>query len=781
MKSIYAYLLFFFCYLSFSTQAQTIHQKLYGKVVDKTTRQEVIGVAVWVNTNDKAISCLTDERGNFVLHVPIGRHDVFFKLIGYTPYVAKEIIINSAKEYQLNIALTEETTVLNEIEVTYVSSKDETNNSMAFVSGRKFTVEETSRYAGGFDDPARLASSFAGVAGETGSNGMVVRGNSPKGMLWRVEGVDIPDPNHLSNIIAFGGGSVTALSNHVLDNSDFYTGAFAAEYGNALAGVFDLSLRNGSTDDYAFATQVGINGIDLAAEGPLKKGTDASFLFNYRYSTYALLSPILPPEMGFLGYQDLSFKLNIPTSKNGTLSIWGVGGQDTQHRAAESDSSTRTFEEADVAFKTNILFGGTGINYQHTINKSGYWKTSLSASGNSMFWEEGRLNNENVVEQKEDFENTQWNLALNSYINYQFGKKHTNRTGFTVKQLHYTINMNQADDYGEPMYNFANGTGTSYLLQGYTQSQFNLGNHWTLNAGLHLQYFDINKEISIEPRVGARYQINPWHGITLGYGLHSQIEQLHYYMLPITNNEGTTTYPNNDLGFSKAHHFVVGYDWNISESLRFKSEIFYQHLFNIPVVDGSYFSMQNITNEWYIPFGLENTGTGKNVGIDLTLEQFIKNGFYFLTTASIFDSKYTGGDGIEREAIFNKNYVFNFLAGKEWKVGKKKNNTFSMNGKITFMGGDRKHPLDEEASNVTGEIVYDYQNAYGEQYPSNQILSMSFLYQRNKPTHTSLWTFQIINALGNPEYFGYTMTKEGKIEENTDTLVLPNIAYKIIF
>ncbi|KXX71353.1 hypothetical protein AVL50_07015 [Flammeovirga sp. SJP92] len=777
MKNIL--LLLFFCVTNI--QAQNLIHTVSGKVIDKDTQQPLIGVLVFTQYNDTTTSNTTNIDGQFELKLPMGRYNLQFQMLGYQSFVQEEVAVPNAYGNNISVALQEDETVLNEVEVVYKSSKDEPQNTMAIASGRQFTVEESSRYAGGFDDPARLATAFAGVAGSTGSNGMVIRGNAPKGVLWQVEDLPIPDPSHLSNIVAFGGGSVTALSTYVMDNSDFYTGAFTSDYGNAMAGVFDLSLRTGNAEKRSYQAQLGVNGIDFGAEGPFKKGSDATYLFNYRYSTFALLAPILPEEMGFLGYQDLSFKVNIPTKNGSEWNIWAVGGADRQYRDASRDSTDWTFDDANQSFSTNILFGGSGVSYQVPVNKKGYWKNIVGFTGNSTYWSSSELDNQMVNHTLDDFKNVQYDFSYKTYLHYKFSKKHTNRTGLTITQKHYDINMQQAEQMGDPLETFAVGNGNSLFVQAYTQSKFQLSQKWSMNVGVYGQYFEGTNALSIEPRAALKYQINPWHSLSFSYGLHSQMEALHYYLMP-QNVEGVETYPNQSLDFSKAHHYVLGYNWNINNNLRFKSEIFYQDLFNIPVIEGSYFSMLNLTHQWFVDAPLVNDGTGRNVGLDLTFEQFLKKGYYYTITSSLFDSKYVGGDGVERNSQFNKRYVVNILGGKEWTVGRERNKTLSLNGKFTFMGGDRRHPLKEQETIEQGEIVYDYERAYSEQFPSSKILSVSMLYKIMKPKYTSQWTIQIINALGAPEYYGYSYNqKTGAITDDTDVLILPNIAYKVMF
>lgn len=208
----------------------------------------------------------------FLPNVPVGRHDIEIRCIGYEPAILKEVLVGSSKEVVLDIHLQENLLELKEVTVKPTLNKTEPLNSMAIAGGRMLSVEEASRYAGGMDDPARLVSSFAGVTANVGNNGIVVRGNAPKFLQWRMEDVEIPNPNHFADVTSFGGGGLTALSSQVLGNSDFFTGAFPAEYNNALSGVFDMYLRNGNNTRYEHTALISFLGIEAASEGPFKKG-----------------------------------------------------------------------------------------------------------------------------------------------------------------------------------------------------------------------------------------------------------------------------------------------------------------------------------------------------------------------------------------------------------------------------------------------------------------------------------------------------------------------------
>ncbi|RMF02238.1 MAG: carboxypeptidase-like regulatory domain-containing protein, partial [Bacteroidetes bacterium] len=316
---------------SLSTLAQNapLTQTVKGVVLDQASETPILAANVLLLDSDPVIGTATDVDGSFRLdHVPVGRHSLRISCLGYEDAYVHELEIGSGKEVVLTIGLTEALVSMQEVVVKADRLNGTPNNEMASVSARSFSVEQTKRYAAAVNDPARMAMSFAGVSSQDDQgNQIVIRGNSPRGLLWRMEGVEIPTPNHFSEQGASGGG-ISALSVNVLANSDFLVSAFPAEYGNALSGVFDLKLRNGNNEKREYALQAGLLGLDLAAEGPIGEQGSASYLANYRYSTLGILR-----QMGVLSlgeeestFQDLAFKVHLPSTPQSYWFVWGMGG-----------------------------------------------------------------------------------------------------------------------------------------------------------------------------------------------------------------------------------------------------------------------------------------------------------------------------------------------------------------------------------------------------------------------------------------------------------------------
>ncbi|MEE9462128.1 MAG: carboxypeptidase-like regulatory domain-containing protein [Bacteroidales bacterium] len=277
-------------------QAQVPTQTVRGIVVDRNTGLSLPAATILLKSENYSQGSISDNEGAFrISGVPVGRYTVEARFVGYEPQGITEVLVSSARPVVLEFRLLEAVSEIESVDVRAQVRKDIPLNHMATLSARTFTVEETRRYAGGFDDPGRMAASFAGVAGGSpNDNALSIRGNAPKGVAWRVEGVSVPNPNHFAGMLVEGGGIVSILSAQVLNNSDFYTGAFPAEYGNALSGVFDMNLRAGNNEKRGWGLQIGTLGAEVFGEGPFVKGKKASYLINYRYATTALLKDLIP-------------------------------------------------------------------------------------------------------------------------------------------------------------------------------------------------------------------------------------------------------------------------------------------------------------------------------------------------------------------------------------------------------------------------------------------------------------------------------------------------------
>ena len=769
--------------------SQTFTQTVKGNITDKDSRSPIPGVHVIVLNSDPVIGSVSDTEGNFRINdIPVGRCNLKLTSIGYNDYYISNLEISSGKEISLVIEMEESVNKLNEVVIRPEYSKDLPINSMASVSYQNFNVEETQRFAASFYDPARMAQSYAGVAAaDDENNEIVIRGNSARGLLWRLDGIEIPNPNHFSNGEGDSGGGVSIISNAMLTNSEFFTGAFPAEYGNALSGVFDLNYRSGNQDRHEYSIQAGILGLQASAEGPFVLNHKASFLVNYRYSTLVLLHKAgiklggensLAPR-----FQDINYKIDIPTKKAGRFSIFGFGGlSDTGDLAvrdsAKWDSWSDKLEETED-HKTGVL--AVSHFYLFPDNRTS-WKNILETTYERSAITQDTLDLDYRLNGITSSRFSYGAYRFSSELNHKFSRKLTTRNGFTGSRMNFSLYNRSMDwDQREPV-TYIDQTGNSYLIQIYSAWQLRISDAIKLNSGIHYFRLMLNGNSSLEPRFSATWQVNESQAFVYGFGIHSRIEPLSIYLAEAAGPGGSLIRPNRDLELTKAIHNVLGYNWTFSDSWKIKLETYYQYLFDVPVAaDSSYISAVNY-NAGFTAEKFISQGKAYNYGVELTLNRFLTNGAFMMFTTSLFNSKYKALDGILRNTRFNANYIFNWLGGKEFRVGKEKHNIIGVNSRLIWRGGYRVVPVDLEASVIRQETVYLEEKAFEERAPDYFRIDFGINYRKNLEGYSWTLSLDLQNLTNRLNlYEEYFSVKDMGLRRVTYNGLVPNLNFKIDF
>ena len=719
-----------FCGLVMLGKAQ-IGQIVKGTIRDAQSEMPLIGATIQLITEEQQLGTTTDINGRFKLqNVPLGRQGFIVSYIGYESTTIPNVLVTAGKEEILDIMIQESISTLDEVVVVATTEKDRANNEMATISARQFNLEEVNRYSGGRSDVARLVSNFAGVStADDSRNDIVIRGNSPTGVLWRLEGIPIPNPNHFSTL-GTTGGPVSALNPNLMKSSDFLTGAFPAEYGNALAGVFDIGFRNGNTESYEYMFQMGaFSGLEGMAEGPMFKNNNGSFIVAGRYSLVGLFGTA--GTSGLPNYADLSFKLNSGKTKAGQFTLFGIGGTSDIDFLHDDIDENDLFAFPDEDAFADSQFGVVGLKHNIITGSTSYLRTIVSGSFSRNTFEQNRYFNLDTADEftapYADVENLESRISISSFWNKKFSAQLTSRIGVLVENFRYDLEAQDAevgvdtnDDGVRELVTIYEFDDATTILQPYFQFQYRIDERWTLNGGLHAQFLTLTEDLALEPRVAVNVKIGETQRLSLGYGLHSQNQPLPIQLAASTNELGQIERTNEDLGFTQSHHFVLGYDNRIAPNWRIKAEAYYQSIFNVPVDPfPSSFSLLNAGADFAFPrekVNLENEGTGSNIGVELTLEKFFSNGYYGLLTGSLYDSQYEGSDGVERSTAFNNTYVLNVLAGKEWPVGKDGIHAITLDTKLTNAGGRRYTPVDLEASAIEGFEVNQEDKAFSERF-----------------------------------------------------------------
>jgi len=767
-------------------QSSSLHQTLKGKIVDAQSGSGLPGAAVILFDSDPQKGILSGEEGYFSFPaVPVGRQTILVTYLGYAPVTVPDILVTSGKEAIIEVRLTEQILQSREVIVRGKKDPDQISNEFGTVSARSFNSELTRRFAGSMNDPARMAANFAGVSGANDArNDIIIRGNSPAGLLWRLEGVDIPNPSHFGSLGATG-GPVSMLNNNVLGRSDFFTGAFPAEYGNAMSGVFDLRLRNGNRDKREFTGEIGFNGFEAGAEGPFIQGKRATYLVSYRYSVLALAQKLglnrgtgtTAPE-----YQDIAFKIDLPTGKKGSsISVFGMGGLSEVFFKGELKDTANLYNDPYSNLSNTYRMGVAGVSYRHYLNDKTHWQTTLAASGAAVATSIDSLNDERAAVSKYRDASGQGRWTLSSKLNRKINAGNLIAAEIFYHQLYYSLTDSVRT--GDVFRIIRDHHGTAALMQGYLQWQWKPDNRLTFNMGFHSSCLSINRNISAEPRAGVKYTTGKRGVISLAAGMHSQTQPLQLYFTRTRLSDGRYAETNRNLSLTRSTQIVAGYDHLFGERVRLKTEVYYQKLKNAPVETAmSSFSGLNLGADFGTSDAdsLVSHGTGRNFGLEITLERFFERGYYFLFSNSIFDSKATGSDKIVRNTAFNTRYVSNLLGGKEWKVGGQ--GTLAVDVKITASGGRPYIPIDPEMSRQKGTEIRNMEKAYLQRYNPYFRADLKVTYRMNQKRFTHEWFIDFQNMTNAENIFQQTYDdRSGKIRTVNQIPFNPNFNYRISF
>jgi hypothetical protein len=810
MKKIITTTLFFvvFATLAFS---QKLTQTVRGNIIDTDSKLPLTGATVVISGVNPPIGAVTDANGNFRLEkVAIGRIILQLSYIGYETKTISDIVVNSGKEVVLDLSMQESVIKMDEAVVKAYRKKGEAINEMSQLSLHSITLEETKRFTGGMDDPARVVSSYAGVASSDASSDIIVRGNSPKYMQWRLDGAEISSPYHMDDQNS-SFGALTALNNNLLATSDFYTGAFSSEYGDVLSGIYDVKLRAGNNEKFEATAGIGFMGTELTLEGPFKKGYAGSYLFNYRYSTITLIKKLgLVDVPGVVNYQDATFKIVLPTKKSGTLSFYGLVGLSgfSMDNMGPRDLSTpgRTTSSALISKdfdKANYL-ANLGMNHVLSLNEKSFIKTSLNFSGtgaeDDVFETDTLRSYNNIGESVSDsvsprmhtIQSRLINSAMRASISYsnKINSKNKIQIGSKYTLYNFDSYQNAWSDKEALLLNVNDFKSNLSSISNFISWKHSFNDNISMVTGLHNMNILSRKVSTIEPRLSVNWKINNTNSVHLGYGIHSTTESIHNYFTKIKQDDGSFAEPNKNLGLLKAHHYVLGYEKRFTENLIGKIEAYYQYLYNLPVendITSNYATINEGIDYKYVE--LVNKGKGKNYGVEISLERFFDKNFYFLINSSLFNSKYKTLEGVWRNTRYNKNYIVNILFGKEFRnLGKKQNQTLALNTKALFEGGERYIPLlRDDQGNVAVEPendrYFDYRKAYDNKLDNIFLLNISVSYKFNRPKATHeifLDLMNVTNSKGRISEY-YDVNKPDKVGYITQFGSFPNLMYRIYF
>ncbi|MGI5847438.1 MAG: carboxypeptidase-like regulatory domain-containing protein [Candidatus Cryptobacteroides sp.] len=793
MKQLW-FMLFIFLPVSAGIAQDNLVETVRGKVVSGDPAQELIQASIFVEESEPALGTVTDEHGNFAFSVPVGRQKLLFSSTGFLPQEI-DILVNTGKEVILNVVLEPSFEELQGTEVVASRDKSRPINRLSVTGGRTFSTEETFRFAGSLGDPARMVRSFAGVIPANDSrNDIIIRGNSPIGVQWALDGVEIPNLNHFNTGVGMTGGQVTMLNTNLLSNSDFHMSAWPASYGNALAGIFDLKMRKGNNQKHEFWAQMGWNGFELGSEGYFSKKSTSSYLISYRYSI-----PDLMEKMGFYAgitpkYQDLTLKLDFDINTKNHLSVIGLYGSSgidfvtSEVEMVEFDENLlgQFDQRIKIDAKTFVL-GAT-----HTLDFTP--KTKLTTLL-SFVRSDTHMPVDTMSLRQPDAEwQTLWDeqalenkYSLYSKIEHRFSYASLIEAG--VKYDLYDVNYLEKESFDDERGLFTNvdEKGAFSLWRAYAQYRQNVTSKLLLTGGLHGMYLDLNKTSALEPRLGIRYTPAAKHTLALAGGLYSQMIPRSFYFIRTLDSYGNIEHSNKKLGFMKSAHVDFSYDWGFAPDWHIKAETYFQRLYNIPVKndpDETYTILQAGgagDNVIMREGNLINKGTGKNYGVEFTVEKFMSNNYYLLFNSTFYRSTYTNGfNKKEWSTVFDGKYLFNLASGYELPL--KKGWTLFVDVKSSLAGGTRYTPVFEEESKQQRKLVFDNSRVNALQLRDYFRTDLRIGYRKNRKKFTDELSLDLQNLTNRKNIYGLSFDLDkGVYSEILLQGFMPMVTYRINF
>ena len=768
---------------------QQTTQKIKGIIQDKQTKQVLVGATITVNKTD--LGAISDENGNFVLErVPIGRVGIKCQFVGYEPYSVDDIILSSTKEVYLEIELKAGAIQVNEVVISAAKNAFEAVNPLSVVSTRSFTAEETDRIAAGINDPGRVALSFPGVkqGPDETENAIIVRGNSPVGILWRVEGIDIPNPNHFA-LIGSSVGGVNVFSAQLLARSDFSSGGMAAEYGNAISGAFDMHFRQGNFEKKEHRVKIGIIGLDFATEGPIQKGK-SSYLVNYRYSTLGLLNKVGFNPIGERvsnDFQDLSFNLTFKT-KNPKLkaTVFGIGGLSLEEYTPVEEASKRkpdVFDNRNFQHKPAKM-GALGTTWTYLPNAKSYFKAVLALIGSDIRRENDTLNETNTHFRYNTEQYTDRRLSTSLTYSNKISDKTTIKTGLIIHQIFFDFFKNNSPVKSQININeiergvSVQGSGNTQTIQQYTQAIIEINPKLKANIGYHFTQLNANNTRSFEPRLSFQYLPAANQKLSLAYSLQGQILPLMAYYF----KDSLGNFINKDLKMLKTHHVVLAYHLFTQNKMKISVETYLQKLLNVPVspeANNNYWMLNNTFG--YPLFKAVSDGKGLNYGVDAAVEKLFSNSYFIMVTGSLFNSTFQPFNQQTYDTRWASRFTSSMTFGKEFNF--KKGRVFQIGGRLLYSGGARYTPLDPVLSKQAGTYI-PLKNADNSAHvPNYYRLDTRLQYRYNAKKLSGSISLDLQNALNhiNATGVGYDAVNNNTVIQYRGGGLIPVIAFQFDF
>lgn len=786
MKQLYTVLL-----LLFSTGLMQA-QSLRGVVRAADTNEPLTGATLSLYAGKAGATPVTlasNPEGVFEFdNLRPGYYRCEVALQGFETTYFNEILIAAGKDQVLEFSLRRTASTLPEVTI---AASVPGRRAMQPLSEIPLTRDQTLRLPAMYFDPARLAAAYPGVAQtDDGTNHMSIRGNSPAYVRWRLEGLDIVNPNHLPNAGTFtdapatGGGGVLMFSAQMIDNASLLTGAFPAGYGDAVGGVMDMNLRAGNKRQHEFTAQAGLIGLDLAAEGPLgKKNGQSSYLFNYRYSTVGLLGQ-LGVSFGDeqINFQDLSFHIHSSGKNGAQYSLFGLGGLSANQFSRKADSTEIKYDKDFYNIDFSSATGVAGGSARWRIGQKAWLKTALVYSRQENDWSK-----DNPV-QLDTF--SSWDRRVeerfSGSIELRVSAKQSQwYFGAQTTRIYFRGDVFQVVILGPPTWSFFYPYNTSnayWNSQPYARWEWTSANgRFATQLGSQIHYNTVYRKAAPTLRGAISYKPAAAHKLVLSAGMYKQDAPVWTQFVTGRFGSFIGSYRPPYISSNQAG---LRYIYTPNNQWRFSVEGFLQHTSDIPHYSQANASLYN-NPEAIHEFPLSSDSEVQNTGLEFSAERFLQNGWFVLANATVFDSKYRVQNGEWLDSRWDIGRLSNLTFGKEWVREKSASltRTIGVGARGVWTGGIREADIDLGASVANNRTVYNETLGYYRDYPDYLRFDIRVYWKKSLgDRRNSTFALDIQNVTGRQNlayhfYDPYTRNIENKFQLGP----IPNFSWKVEF
>ncbi|GAA5221538.1 carboxypeptidase regulatory-like domain-containing protein [Membranihabitans marinus] len=690
-----------------------------------------------LENSNGSYNAITDSIGKFVIkNIPFGIYQVHLSSIGYKMVKIPEYAIEHIDTKEVVFEMSPTTIPLEEV---VIKAGNHGQPISTLSSIYVMTQEQVRRFPATFYDPARLATVYPGVLNDNDqANNLSIRGNSPNNMNYYIQGVEIVNPNHLANAgtatdrPTANGGGVSMISAQLLDESRIHTGVQPISIGQSTAGSLDYYFQSGSEDKMHFTGQAGLNGIDLALNGPLSDRL--SYVANYRYSTVGLLSKLGVDFGGeTINYQDLSLNLTFKQNQRTQWQFFAIGGDNSNLFEGQVDS-LREVEKDLQTIDYNSKIGILGLSVNHQLKNGSNWHSTMVVSGRS--------------DDRSDFYNdlpSRKSEDHSSLAKYGFDTKIEQSISPSWKWLYggsMTLWSGNLDYSTETLSNLGNDASGG-LIRPYSQIKY-IKDYWTIGLSLGLQHNTSSQSTDIEPRIQILRYLDQNQKISLNSGIHHK-QQTYLILLSSAANAS--------LDMMSSWKSSIAYDFNLDKS-HFNATLYYESLSDVAVDNNGFSALNQL--EQYPSQELSTTGKGKNYGLEMSYNYYLNNGMFYRISTSLFDSKFKNPSFDDwKNTRYNTQFIFNAVIGKEFDWSDhEKNKTLGINLQLIYAGGYWTSLIDEEASRAAQTTKYVNGSEFTIQQPNVLRSYFRIYYKINHDKRYSMISMDLSNVL-NKENLAY--------------------------